>query len=80
MKWPWVVTLAPDHYCGSMSMSASPADNNDQTSIDAIEKDLADVEAALARLEAGTYWTDEVTGQPIPVEVLNRNPLARRKD
>jgi len=63
-----------------MSMSASSADNNDQTSIDAIEKDLADVEAALARLEAGTYWTDEVTGQPIPDEVLNRNPLARRKD
>jgi RNA polymerase-binding transcription factor DksA len=63
-----------------MSMSASSADNNDQTSIDAIEKDLADVEAALARLEAGTYWTDEVTGQLIPDEVLNRNPLARRKD
>ena len=80
MKWPWVVTLAPDHYCGSMSMSTSSGDNNDQTSIDSIEKDLADVEAALARLEAGTYWTDEVTGQPIPDEVLSRNPLARRKD
>jgi RNA polymerase-binding transcription factor DksA len=47
--------------------------------LDRIERDLADVEEALARLEAGTYWTDEVTGEPIPNEVLERNPLARRK-
>lgn len=48
--------------------------------LDAIERDLADVEEALARLEAGTYWTDEVTGERIPDDVLMRNPLARRKN
>lgn len=46
--------------------------------LDEIEQDLADVETALARLEAGTYWTDEVTGQPIPDEVLAQRPTARR--
>jgi len=48
--------------------------------LDAIERDLADVEAALARLDAGTYWTDEISGEPIPDAALDRNPLTRRKD
>lgn len=48
--------------------------------LDAIERDLADVEEALARLEAGSYWTDEVSGEQIPDDVLARNPLARRKN
>lgn len=39
---------------------------------------LADVEMALNRLDAGTYWVDEVTGQPLPDAVLEANPLARR--
>lgn len=47
--------------------------------LDAIERDLADVEAALARLDVGTYWTDEISGDPIPDDVLTRNPLTRRK-
>ena len=34
--------------------------------LDAIERDLADVEMALSRLDAGTYWVDEITGQPLP--------------
>ena len=46
--------------------------------LDAIERDLADVEVALARLDAGTYWTDEITGEAIPPEVLAANPTARR--
>ncbi|MFZ9697942.1 MAG: hypothetical protein ACO3C5_09975 [Ilumatobacteraceae bacterium] len=46
--------------------------------LDEIEQDLADVETALARLEAGTYWTDEVSGQPIPDEVLAQRPTSRR--
>ncbi|MEY2415147.1 MAG: hypothetical protein QOH53_481 [Ilumatobacteraceae bacterium] len=46
--------------------------------LDAIERDLADVEVALARLDAGTYWTDEVTGSPIPHDLLAANPTARR--
>jgi len=45
---------------------------------DEIEADLAAVEVALARLDAGTYWTDEVTGEPLPEELLLEHPAARR--
>ena len=46
--------------------------------LDVVERDLADVEAALRRLDDGTYFTDEITGQPIPADVLEANPTARR--
>ena len=45
--------------------------------LDGIERDLADVEAALARLEAGTYWTDEATGEPLDDAHLAQHPTAR---
>ena len=47
-------------------------------SLDTVERDLAGVEAALERLDRGTYFTDEVTGEPIPLEVLETDPTARR--
>ena len=50
----------------------------DGPDLGAIERDLADVERALTRLEDGAYWTDEVTGAPIPDDMLTRNPIARR--
>ena len=59
-------------------MANEPVTSNE--SMDAIERDLADVEAALTRLDAGTYWSDEVTGQPLAEHVLERNPLARRNE
>jgi RNA polymerase-binding transcription factor DksA len=46
--------------------------------LDAIERDLAAVEVALARLDAGTYWTDEVTGAELPHDLLAVDPTARR--
>lgn len=46
--------------------------------LDGIERDLADVEVALARLDAGTYWTDEVTGQELSGDQLAEHPTARR--
>jgi RNA polymerase-binding transcription factor DksA len=46
--------------------------------VDAVAADLADVEIALARLDAGTYFTDEVTGEPLPTDLLERQPTARR--
>ena len=46
--------------------------------LDAIERDLAGVEMALTRLDAGTYWTDEVTGVELPADLLAANPTARR--
>ena len=45
--------------------------------LEAIAADLADVEVALARLESGTYFTDEVTGEPLPEAFLVANPTAR---
>ena len=43
-----------------------------------IEADLDAVQAALGRLADGSYWTDEVTGEPIDVDVLEADPLVRR--
>lgn len=48
--------------------------------LEAIERDLAGVEAALRRLDDGSYWTDEVTGEPIPDDTLASNPVARRAE
>jgi len=49
-----------------------------EVDLDAVERDLAGVERALERLSEGTYWTDEVTGEPIPEHVLATDPTARR--
>jgi RNA polymerase-binding transcription factor DksA len=46
--------------------------------LDAIEADLADVEIALSRLDAGTYWTCEISGETLPDELLLERPTARR--
>ena len=46
--------------------------------LDAIEQDLDAVDRALDRLADGTYGTDEVTGEPIPDDVLETDPTARR--
>jgi RNA polymerase-binding transcription factor DksA len=46
--------------------------------LDRIAEDLAGVEVALERLDAGTYWTCEVTGQDLPDDVLAADPVARR--
>ncbi|MFT4657794.1 MAG: hypothetical protein ACJAXA_000528 [Candidatus Aldehydirespiratoraceae bacterium] len=46
--------------------------------LDAIEADLDGVQVALGRLADGHYWIDEVTGGPIPDDVLAANPTARR--
>ena len=46
--------------------------------LDGIERDLADVEVALTRLDVGTYWTDEVTGAELSADLLAASPTARR--
>ena len=57
-----------------MSEHVSPLD------LDAIERDLADVDAALTRLDNDTYWVDEVTGQPLSPDLLASQPTARRNN
>ena len=61
-----------------MSSTESTSPENTTLDLDAIERDLADVEMALSRLDAGTYWVDEITGQPIAAATLVANPLTRR--
>ena len=46
--------------------------------LDAIEADLDGVDTALGRLADGTYWTDEVTGEPLGDDLLTADPIARR--
>ncbi len=58
--------------------SRTPTPSEVSVDLDAVERDLAAVERALERLSDGTYWTDEVTGEPIPEHVLVDDPTARR--
>jgi RNA polymerase-binding transcription factor DksA len=46
--------------------------------LDAVLADLDAVEHALERLDAGTYFTDEVSGATLPDELLAADPTARR--
>ncbi len=59
-------------------MTEHPETPSTDTDLDAIARDLADVESALGRLQSGEYWTDEVTGEALPDEVLAAQPLVRR--
>ena len=45
--------------------------------LEQLENDLAEIEAALQRLDDGTYGVDEVTGDPIASERLEAYPVAR---
>ena len=58
--------------------AALAAEASTPLDLDGIQRDLADVEVALARLDAGTYWTDEVTGESLPTELLAQHPTVRR--
>jgi len=49
----------------------------DLGTIEELERDLAEIDAALRRLEEGTYGLCEVCGRPIPDERLAANPTAR---
>ncbi|MDZ4824878.1 MAG: hypothetical protein SGJ13_00240 [Actinomycetota bacterium] len=49
----------------------------DQSILEELEYDLAEIEAALQRVDEGTYGIDEVTGDPIDPERLDAFPTAR---
>jgi len=49
-----------------------------QPDLDAIATDLEDVETALQRLDDGSYWVDEVSGEPLAESTLADRPTARR--
>ena len=50
---------------------------NDDAVVRQLETQLADVNAALARIEAGTYGKCEVGGEDIEEDRLDANPAAR---
>jgi RNA polymerase-binding transcription factor DksA len=70
---------------GDVSHVTDPADQGSETFerekdlaiLEQLEHDLAEIEAALQRLDEGTYGIDEVTGQPIARERLEAYPTAR---
>jgi RNA polymerase-binding transcription factor DksA len=45
--------------------------------LERLEQELAEIQAALERIDAGTYGVDEVTGEPITPERLEAVPTAR---
>ncbi len=45
--------------------------------LESLEAELAEIEAALERIEKGTYGIDEVTGEPIDPARLEAVPAAR---
>ena len=59
-------------------MPETPANDADNKMIEAIERDLNDVDVAMDRLEKGTYFSDEVTGASLQPALIAANPLARR--
>jgi RNA polymerase-binding transcription factor DksA len=49
----------------------------DLSILERLEDELAEIEAALQRVDEGTYGVDEVTGEPIAPERLEALPAAR---
>ena len=59
-------------------VAPEPAPPTSAIDLGQIERDLEGVAVALARLDDGSYWTDEVTGEPLVEELLVADPVARR--
>lgn len=49
----------------------------DQTLLQRLETELKEIDAALARIQAGVYGICEKTGKKIPIDRLLANPSAR---
>ena len=49
----------------------------DLSILERLETELAEIEAALQRVDDGTYGLDEITGEPIDPERLDALPAAR---
>ncbi len=68
----------------SPTPAPTPAPPGGPTGVDAptidlaaVRADLAAVEAALERLDAGTYGTCEICGEPITDDLLESGPATR---
>ena len=59
-------------------MSNETGTPSNDLDVDQITAELDNVATALTRLSDGTYWTDEVTGEELPAELLAADPTRRR--
>ncbi len=67
-----------DEIDDTVDMAEMQIDNmTDQTLLHRLQAELAEIDAALARIKAGTYGICEKTGKSIPVERLKINPWTR---
>ncbi len=61
-----------------MPTDADSGETDTNAALDRLANDLEAVASALTRLEAGTYWSDEISGELIDDSVLAADPTARR--
>lgn len=67
-----------DEIDDAVDMAELQIDNmTNQTLLDKLEAETAEIDAALERIKNGSYGVCEKTGKPIPLERLKANPYAR---
>lgn len=67
-----------DEITDDLDMAEIQIDNDvDQKILKQLEAEVAEINAALSHIKAGTYGICEKTGQHIPIERLKANPMAR---
>jgi len=73
------IEVAPHAFLPEADESAPGADEPpiDLSALERIERELAGVDGALARIDAGTYGRCESCGEPINAERLQSDPTAR---
>lgn len=69
---------SPEEHTTTPATEVAPATSDPDPDLERIAGDLADIDRALDRLDDGSYWTDEVTGEPLPDQLLAADPTARR--
>lgn len=67
-----------DEIDDTLDLAELEIDNTtDQALLHQLETEIAEIDAALGRIQAGTYGVCEKTGKHIPAERLMANPSAR---
>jgi RNA polymerase-binding transcription factor DksA len=69
--------LVADDQHSSDGANETVEEQKDLSILESLEVELAEVEAALRRLDDGTYGVDEVTGERIDPDRLDARPEAR---
>lgn len=74
----WVARFEPMESDATDATEPEGVGDPGDPNLESIAADLADAEQALDRLADGTYWTDEVTGEPLSDDVMTEHPTTRR--